>query len=131
ILVNICYGTEEPYMREIHEINHYFQEEAGQNAVLKCGVSYDEEMGDEMTITIIATGFAENEIGYVPVEEEPVGIEINLEEVVVDEIVAEIKEEAPILRKPNYQLEFDRRQNILEPNNKLENLNPNDLDVPA
>lgn len=57
ILVNFTYGTEEPYLREQILVNKYFQEEAGKNAQLKFGVCYDPNMGPELSVTLIATGF--------------------------------------------------------------------------
>jgi cell division protein FtsZ len=125
ILVNITYGNEEPYMREINEINAYFQEEAGQNAVLKCGVCHDETMGDELTITIIATGFEQTEIDLFPT---PKGIEIDLEDEVIGEVVEAPQEN---LRRPDAEIDFQRRQNILHSVDNLANLDPDDLDVPA
>lgn len=132
ILVNITYGTEEPYMREIHEVNDYFQVEAGQNAVLKCGVCHDESMGDELTITIIATGFESMQSGNNFQKVESIEIDLNEEPEAEEEVVAEVKEEeSPSMKRPNTEIEFERRQNILHTTDKLENLDPNDLDTPA
>ena len=128
ILVNITYGNEEPYMREINEINAYFQEEAGQNAVLKCGVCHDETMGDELTITIIATGFEQTEINSM--FSAPRSIEIDLEDKVevIEEVIETPQEN---LKRPDAEIDFQRRQNILHSVDNLDNLDPDDLDVPA
>ncbi len=57
ILINISYGEEEPDMDEITSINEYFQNEAGFNANLKFGHSYNDVLGKAISVTIIATGF--------------------------------------------------------------------------
>ena len=132
ILVNITYGNEEPYMREINEINAYFQSEAGQNAVLKCGVCHDEDMGDELTITIIATGFELSELNTE--FSVPTSIEIDLDpkkEEEKEEEIPSAKEEENQLKRPDPEIDFQRRQNILHSVDNLENLDPDDLDVPA
>lgn len=86
ILVNFTYGTEEPYLREQILVNQYFQEEAGQNAQLKFGVCYDPNMGPELSVTLIATGFDAHEqsetvtqVSNHEVESEP-GLEIDFDE---------------------------------------------------
>ena len=62
LLVNYTYGNEEPYGREIKVVNQYFQQEAGLNAQLKFGLCHDPNMGPEISITIIATGFTSNDL---------------------------------------------------------------------
>lgn len=57
LLVNYTFGTEEPYGRELKVVNQYFQQEAGLNAQLKFGLCHDANMGPELSVTIIATGF--------------------------------------------------------------------------
>ena len=44
-------------MDEYGAINEYFQEMAGNDALLKCGISLDPELGDKVSVTVIATGF--------------------------------------------------------------------------
>lgn len=89
LLVNYTYGNEEPYGREIKLVNQYFQQEAGLNAQLKFGLCHDPNMGPELSVTIIATGFVSNDLGnpYVQTttiesameEEEPQGIVIDFD----------------------------------------------------
>ena len=57
ILVSITATEESLMMDEFAEINDYFQETAGMEALLKCGVTIDPEMGDLLRVTVIATGF--------------------------------------------------------------------------
>ncbi|MCO6495184.1 MAG: cell division protein FtsZ [Bacteroidetes bacterium] len=57
ILLNISYDTHEPYTNEIDQITAFFQNAAGQKARLKFGVTQTEGLGDNISITVIATGF--------------------------------------------------------------------------
>ena len=85
ILLNIISGTEEITMSEIGEIIDYLQEEAGQDATIIWGNGTDTKLGDQISVTIIATGFDinPNRLFQAPVEEvelqpEMFGFEINL-----------------------------------------------------
>ena len=61
ILLNISYGNKELSMLEFGEITSHVQNIAGSNANLIYGTCFNDELDDEITITIIATGFkAEN-----------------------------------------------------------------------
>ncbi len=53
-------------MDEYYEINNYFQEMAGEDANLKCGISIDETLGDQIRVTVIATGFSTTEMEDLP-----------------------------------------------------------------
>jgi len=57
VLLLIVSGTSEITIDEIGEINDYIQTEAGFNANIVMGVGEDESLGDEISVTIIATGF--------------------------------------------------------------------------
>ena len=61
LLVNISYGAEEASMDEYALINEYLQNEAGMDANLKCGLCYDESLGNKISVTVIATGFSRKE----------------------------------------------------------------------
>lgn len=61
ILINISYGTDEVLMDEITQINEFFQEQAGMSANLKWGHCMDETLDDQLSVTIIATGFETRE----------------------------------------------------------------------
>lgn len=58
ILLNITSGTKEVSMDEIGEIMDFVQEEAGYGTDLIWGNCIDESLGDKLSITLIATGFA-------------------------------------------------------------------------
>lgn len=60
ILLNITSGMDEITIGEIGEIIEYLQVKAGQNANIIWGNGYDSNMGEEISVTIIATGFKVN-----------------------------------------------------------------------
>ena len=57
ILLYINSGNEEVSMDEVTEITDYIQEEAGMDADVIWGNGVDESLGDQLSITIVATGF--------------------------------------------------------------------------
>ncbi len=58
VLLNISYGDREVMMDEITEITDYIQEAAGSTADVIWGHGYDASLGDNISLTIIATGFS-------------------------------------------------------------------------
>nr|WP_299389494.1 cell division protein FtsZ [Allomuricauda sp.] len=57
VLLLIVSGTQEITIDEIGEINDYIQIEAGHGANIIMGVGEDENLGDAIAVTVIATGF--------------------------------------------------------------------------
>lgn len=59
ILLNLSSapGKHELLMSEFEEISNYIQEESGFSAEMIIGTSYDDNLGDAIAVTIIATGF--------------------------------------------------------------------------
>ena len=74
VLLNITMGHEEILMDEIMEITDYIQEAAGQNAEVIWGYAMDEDLEEDLCITVIATGFEAHEVktGSAPVEKEKI-----------------------------------------------------------
>jgi cell division protein FtsZ len=62
ILLNVTSGDMEITMDEIGEISDYVQDVAGNNADIILGTGADMQLGDHISVTIIATGFNENSI---------------------------------------------------------------------
>ena len=58
VLLLIVSGTDEVTLDEIGEINDYIQTEAGFDANIIMGIGEDEELGEAISVTIVATGFA-------------------------------------------------------------------------
>ena len=68
ILLNINYGSNEVTMAEITEITDFIEEAAGVGADVIWGHGHDEDLGEQLSITIIATGFGKNDNLIVPLE---------------------------------------------------------------
>lgn len=70
VLLNVTYGDAEITMDEMSEITDYIQDEAGSTAEIIFGHGYDASLGDKLSVTVIATGFASSPItGYEKVAE--------------------------------------------------------------
>lgn len=65
VLLLIVSGTEEITLDEIGEINDHIQAEAGNNANIIMGVGEDEDLGEAIAVTIIATGFPPEQQGHI------------------------------------------------------------------
>ncbi len=63
ILLNITSGTDEITMDEMSQITSYIIRKVGNNAAVIWGVGTDLNLGDAISVTIIATGFPVSEIG--------------------------------------------------------------------
>jgi cell division protein FtsZ len=71
ILLNITSGNLEVSMDEMGEITEYVQEQAGQTAEVIMGVGTDDTLGNNVNVTIIATGFkTKDQLKTVIVKEE-------------------------------------------------------------
>ena len=57
ILLNITSGAKDVTMDEIAEITDYIQDEAGSTAEIIWGTGVDDTLGDNVSVTLIATGF--------------------------------------------------------------------------
>ena len=57
VLLLIVSGEEEITIDEIGQINDYVQQEAGNNANIIMGIGQDHQLGSEISVTVIATGF--------------------------------------------------------------------------
>jgi len=62
ILLNITFGNDEITMDEIGEIADFVNNEVGSNPNIIWGTGFDEKLEDQISITIIATGFESNSI---------------------------------------------------------------------
>lgn len=57
VLMNVTSGADEITMDELSEITDYIQNAAGQTAEIVTGYGVDPNLGDKVSVTIIATGF--------------------------------------------------------------------------
>jgi cell division protein FtsZ len=86
VLLNITYGDHEVMMDEITDITDYIQEAAGSTADVIWGHGHDASLGDQLSLTIIATGFTSSPItGF---EKSPERTVVVLEEEKKQEITA-------------------------------------------
>ena len=61
VLLLIVSGVDEITIDEIGEINDYIQTEAGNHTNIIMGVGEDETLGNEISVTVIATGFGQEQ----------------------------------------------------------------------
>lgn len=86
VLLNITYGDREVMMDEITDITDYIQEAAGSTADVIWGHGHDASLGDNISLTIIATGFTSSPLtGF---EKRPERTVVVLEEEKKQEITA-------------------------------------------
>lgn len=60
VLLNITYGNTEILMDEIMEITDFIQDAAGDDAEVIWGYGYDANLADNLSVTLVATGFSSN-----------------------------------------------------------------------
>jgi cell division protein FtsZ len=70
VLLNIMSGSDDITMDEFGEITDFIQEESGYTAELITGYGIDPKLGDQVSVTIIATGFKQKNTGYETVKEQ-------------------------------------------------------------
>lgn len=86
VLLNITYGDREVMMDEITDITDYIQDAAGSTADVIWGHGKDASLGDQLSLTIIATGFSSSPLtGF---EKSPERTVVVLEEEKKQEIVS-------------------------------------------
>ncbi len=72
ILLNVTSGKAEITMDEIGEITDYIQGKAGFEADLIWGNGFDDSLGDQISVTVIATGFSTTSIPELITQQKPV-----------------------------------------------------------
>ena len=123
LLINISYGDEEARMDEYAAINEFFQEQAGMDANLKCGLCYDESLGSKISVTIIATGFNKAENRYLGATDIPEEEEHILESVTIESTSAEEETEKPKKQTSIFDyIEDSEEDEILDANRKVEEM---------
>jgi cell division protein FtsZ len=98
LLVNFSYGATEPLMSETRAVKRFLQEEAGHAAHLKMGITQDENLGDSISITVIATGFETSQHNPVAVALQP---EVQAAPVVQEAPLAAVQPPAPAPSVPS------------------------------
>lgn len=103
VLLLIVSGEEEITIDEIGEINDFIQNEAGNNTNIIMGVGEDMALGDQIAVTIIATGFnSEQQHEIVNTEAKKVIHTLEEEQPLVHDLTDEVEQESvfetPILK---------------------------------
>ncbi len=62
VLLNVTHGADAVTMDEVMEITDYIQDKAGMSAEVIWGYGEDATLGDDLCVTVIATGFSSQEI---------------------------------------------------------------------
>lgn len=133
ILLNIMHGHVELTMDEIGEITDYIQEQAGPEADIIWGYGKDENLGEDISVTVIATGFQAKEIPTLlpleekaPIENTPVYVlgEVapapvlpvveTLEPVAVSEVIAPVAEVPTVTEMPVAVIEIPQEESSVE-----------------
>ncbi|CAM3210945.1 cell division protein FtsZ [Empedobacter stercoris] len=72
VLLLILSGNNEITMDEIGVINDYIQQEAGNSANIIMGIGEDLDLGDSISVTVVATGFPTEDQAYTGKEEQKI-----------------------------------------------------------
>jgi cell division protein FtsZ len=107
ILLNIISGKEEIRIGEIGEIIETLQEKAGQEADIIWGNGYDESLGEDISVTILATGFVQNPNQTLQPKKEPEKFELEEEGEIEEEVNIE---ENSIERSLDLRMEDDTNE---------------------
>lgn len=139
LLVNFTYGSKEPLMSETSKVKRFLQEESGHTAHLKMGITYDETLGEEISITVIATGFENQENVKNPTMGQPAEI-VNVVETTAPTSVPAIGKNPEILQENDILSNTDKvieeimkatanEGRRMEREKKLQDLN--EMNIPA
>lgn len=103
VLLNIMSGSDDIDMDEFGDITDFIQEAAGGTAELITGYGTDASLGDNVSVTIIATGFKSKNSGFeAPIFKERKVVKLDEKEVPVQEvkqttIIDEIQKSEPFV----------------------------------
>ena len=141
VLLLIVSGAEEITIDEIGEINEYIQNETGNSANIIMGVGEDLDLGNKISVTVIATGFGDDKqnslvssetkrVIYSLDQDHPFEQKILDEETTLSEEKDEINKNYEILAKDSNQKKIDSEINEILRNIDIsyEVLDP-DLDI--
>jgi cell division protein FtsZ len=122
ILLNIISGKEEITIGEIGEIIETLQERAGQEADIIWGNGYDENLGDQVSVTILATGFKTNPNQLLQPREVPEKYNLEESEKTFSDEMGKEQEHEPEEMLVEAHFENSKNQNETEPaDSKKEN----------
>jgi cell division protein FtsZ len=122
VLLLIVSGAEEITIDEIGEINEYIQNETGNSANIIMGVGEDLDLGNKISVTVIATGFGDEKqnslvssetkkVIYSLDQDHPFEQKILEEEIILSEEKNEINKDFEKLSKDSKQKKIDSEIN--------------------
>ena len=122
VLLLIVSGAEEITIDEIGEINEYIQNETGNSANIIMGVGEDIDLGNKISVTVIATGFGDDKqnslvssetkrVIYSLDQDHPFEQKILEEKIIVSEEKNEINKNHEILDNDSNQKKIDSEIN--------------------
>ncbi|HLV24654.1 MAG TPA: cell division protein FtsZ [Moheibacter sp.] len=112
VLLLIVSGDNEVTMDEIGIINEHIQAEAGHNANIIMGVGEDMELGDKISVTVVATGFPMEDQIFTGKEEEKIFHRLEEEQALVQKLSTETP--FPVHVKKNVEIELSEKKEIEE-----------------
>ncbi|UFK96650.1 cell division protein FtsZ [Kaistella faecalis] len=107
VLLLIRSGSEEVTMDEIGVIMDHIQKEAGNTADIIFGVGTDEELGDAVSVLVIATGFAKDHHKHSGTSEK-------IKFALTDTMTSPAKQESPFKQKTTEREEITREDFVRE-----------------
>src|SRR5690606_14476251 len=113
VLLLIVSGDNEVTMDEIGIINEHIQAEAGNNANIIMGVGEDLELGDKISVTVVATGFPMEDQVFTGKEEEKIFHRLEEEQALVQKLSTETP--FPVHVKKTMPIEFVEKKEDEEP----------------
>ena len=132
VLLLIVSGSQEITIDEIGEINDYIQVEAGHGANIIMGVGEDDNLGDAIAVTVIATGFnVDQQDHIVNTESKKVFYTLEDEQTAEQELTPEATavQDVKIESKPTTPSEPTIVKHTLEMEEEVEETSQNDLDL--
>ncbi len=126
ILLNIT-GSSSLGLHEVHEASTIIQQAAHEDANIIFGAVLNESLGDEVKITVIATGFKAESVGIRRAVSVEAAAATAAMRPAIQEAVARPREEAP----PTFRMPEPMVAEEEEPEEMEEALVEDDLDVPA
>lgn len=105
VLLLIVSGDNEVTMDEIGIINEHIQNEAGHNANIIMGVGEDLELGDKISVTVVATGFPAEDQIFTGKEEEKVIHTLDEDQPVVQKLSTETPFLVHVKKNPMLEME--------------------------
>ena len=121
VLLLIVSGTNEVTLDEIGEINDFIQVEAGFDANIIMGIGEDHELGDAISVTIVATGFAADQQSNITnTEVKKIVHTLEDEQKAIYNFSDNVVSKTPTLDEPIHKTE-QRIIHVLEEDNEITN----------